>query len=519
MRKVKVSNILSIFISASLLLAASACGKEPEEVTDYGGDLAASQVDTATQSDPVNYEQAGGQTLRDRLGGQITWKEDVAVGGYGIKIDSSLVVPDLDSVNVYKVQQVDDGKADEQALVESLFDGPAEKLDEIKYVNETDYITMLYKYRKIKQTLYDEHAEGFFVIKADTETDYKWLDDEDNYIHMYKGKYNGIDYGLILAYSQKYHQKFIFFDPISIKDYFPDKNYKTLLYESTGDFVGTPLEVENACKLSEDEVYKMAGDFLEEKLSLNSVDRYLSNNFENYAIRTNNMLYLYGSAASISMLTFSDVDYYSSERNSTSATSMRHFDILADQKDLVAEGMEKFDKDYDEFMSLGTSAGVEKPNLETDGYAVYLSHPSEQLSSVSDGYMVSDINTGVIRITSKGFYGMDLMLYYDTQEVVEDVEILEFDQIKECFKDEFKNIDFNKLGDDKSLDSYYLSMTYEFVPDKTNPQRGDFVPTWTLALDGSEGYCMININAIDGSCEYNETENFSAYEDNTSSGE
>jgi hypothetical protein len=84
---------------------------------------------------------------------------------------------------------------------------------------------------------------------------------------MYEGDYEGTRFCLLLAYDRYAEKRTIFFDPVSINEYFPDKDYRTLYIEGSNDSQSQPLEIENQCTKSIDEVKEEASQFLEEKLA------------------------------------------------------------------------------------------------------------------------------------------------------------------------------------------------------------------------------------------------------------
>ena len=93
---------------------------------------------------------------------------------------------------------------------------------------------------------------------------YTWVDEENYYIHMYEGEYDGNRYGMIYSYDNVNMKRSIFICPISIAEYFPETEAKTL-------FVVDPefnSGADNLCSLSNAEIMSDAGEVVK-KLELN----------------------------------------------------------------------------------------------------------------------------------------------------------------------------------------------------------------------------------------------------------
>ena len=74
----------------------------------------------------------------------------------------------------------------------------------------------------------------------------------------------------------------------------------------------------------------------------------------------------------------------------------------------------------------------------------------------------------MIKVTDKGILGADLILYNVTEEVVENVELLDFDKIQESLKSEGYILDVNDIIIEKS---------------KT-PEHGDYASNVALKFGG-----------------------------------
>ncbi|SEP54788.1 hypothetical protein SAMN02910369_00044 [Lachnospiraceae bacterium NE2001] len=534
MKNLKFRRFLSITLSAIMCFGVTSCGKNETVVDDYaaGSNTAASTESTGTEGDAKEIKQGTEGSLRDLFGKSVSWEEEFTIDGVRFTADVDTSIPDKEGMNVYYAEGIDDGKADEDAIVKNLFGDTAEKIEELKYTNETDYIPLLYKYRE----LIDEHERfevnqdsetytyiepSYSIINGATGETYKWVDDKNYYIHMYEGEYDGKRFGLILAFDYISNKRTIFMEPISIKEYFPDKDYKTLLVTSDSNYVGEPLDMENACGMNVDEINEEAEDFIDKtlklkgKLTINKDSSLYSALSFNYLVYAGSVSYYYMDSdmsfdKGSSVLMFSDADYISTLKSHEEHGDNVAYSILADQKDLYKEYTDAHpDKNTEIFefvMSDSTSykENVVDPNFDTDGYAVFVGSDVFTGNDIYNGVSVYSPNTGIIKYTSKGFYGMDLTLTEVIKDVKEDVQLLPFEKITESLQAELpERFDKNKMElNSKGVYLDILNLTY--TPDSDDPTSNEFsyIPCWTFDMypdgNGSNGAEVI-VNAMDGS--------------------
>ena len=520
MRKMIQKRFVASVLSFILALSLFGCGKKEVSVDDYGSTEADS---IGTEGDA--FQQGEGQTLGQLFGTVVKWEDTFAIQGVNTKADISIKVPEEDYLNVYKVKSVPDGLDDEERIVSKIFGDSAEKLEEIKYTNETDYITLLYKYRELThifqgdQYNYFMDADSYEQIMGSIDSGfsetYKWEDNSNYYIHMYEGKYNGIRYGLILAYDYGSGIRYIFLDPISIKEYFPNSDYKTMLYEENFDTTKKVKELENECNMSVDEAKKKASDFIADVVGLNDTDNIIDTKPDYYHNLVGLSLYpsIHNDGGPM-VLTFSDADYVSSVQNGTCGGETLGLSRVAAQIDLVVENLTESNSeqytDYYTFLRQYNSAGTVTPNLTRNGYALYLQSETATAMMSGDMFYMSEGNTGVIKLTDKGIYGVDLVLYNETIDIVENVRLLDFEKIKESARNALEEkLDLKKLGDPKELTIGNGFMMYEpCYDDKEDSEEYTYIPVWKFHINGDDigtgedGYLNVvelSINAMDGS--------------------
>ena len=161
----KFKRILSITLSAMMLLGMTACGKNEVIVDDYASDAdtAVSVENTGTNGDEEELKQGMAGTLREFYGDKVSWEKEFSVDGVNFSVNASANIPEKEGMNVFYAQRIDDGKADEDALVKAIFGDTAKKIEELKYTNETDYMPLIYKYRSLVD------SGNFYLLTGDPE--------------------------------------------------------------------------------------------------------------------------------------------------------------------------------------------------------------------------------------------------------------------------------------------------------------------------------------------------------------
>ncbi|MCR5544327.1 MAG: hypothetical protein K6F55_09300 [Eubacterium sp.] len=529
MKKKTIKRVICTSLVGLMILSSTSCGKKETIVEDYGVSEKgkASDVESSTGGDATI--MASGERLRDVYGKHVAWKDEFTVKGKTIKVDQNYQIPDVDGMNVYHNRIIDDGKKDEQKIVEALLGDTAKKLEEIKYVNETDYMTMLYKYRRImddrkmvelngnEALMSEEYFDPYdrTVINASFDQTYKWVDEKDYYIHMYEGKYNGIRFGLILSYDYNKCTKTIFFEPISIKEYFPESNYKSLLISDTNDYAGNPDSEENKCPDNIEEVKKKAQSLVENDLHIRGSvsvtedpEAFEQGGHDLYSGVSTVIMGEYSTLErGNSVLRFSDVDYLSTVKAPIGFRGITT-EILAEQPDHYTDYINSNNSDmsYFEYITAYSEKvmnPLSEPHFEMDGYAVYLQN-EYSFPSVMPGFYMSSYtngNSGIIKYTSKGLYGIDIEIHDEIMDVTENVKLLDFGKIQESLKAELEEqIDYTKMKNPTNLElsGYYLSYFPVLDEDRTSDEFS-VVPVWRYLLIGDYNqFAEIQQNAMDG---------------------
>ena len=524
MRKKKVKSIINLILCMSLLLSFAACGKKGDVVVEEYGDTSSEDASLSSSTDSESVPQGGAASLKDVFGESIRWDESFAIDGKKYKVDTYFDIPDIDNMNAFHCKDISDGMDEEQSIVKALFGDTGEKLEKISYTNETDYMMMLYKYRSLimennrnqklrnGESISVEDAFDYTIINSSFTEEYKWIDEADMYIHMYEGMYNNVKFGLLISYDKNSSIKHIYFAPVSIRDYFPDKDYKSLLVTTSNNSAGQPLDIDNQCSESIDAFKDDAEDFVKKNLHIGG-DFKISEDSSDYSAGLFDNLALYssvnaavGSTADkgVSILRFTDSDYISMMKSDAGGEGVA-YSILAEQKDYFSEYKKEHEK-AEIFNILYSSEFVtDEANTEftVDGYALYFGgedisiYPNDEM----DGYRPN--NNGMLQYTSKGLFSADITLLYEIVDVTENVQLLDFERIKECLKAELpEKLDTGKLGDPTTVNIHRFDLDYYPVYEDDKSSNFMTIPVWGFFMIGDSNgnrSARVIVNAIDGS--------------------
>lgn len=523
-----IKKIICTVLAASLCLSASGCGKDSVVVDDYAGETEITEsADESTSTDELNISSNNQGTLQDLYGNVAVLQEDFTVDNTSFSTNARFTVPNQDHLNVYNMKYLDDGKADEEAIVKSLFGDTGKKIESLKYTNQYDYIPLLYKYRTIlsNREIYDRHEGDVVVhtvdpfdrslINASSDISYEWMDGPDMYIHMYEGDYNSCRFSLLMAYDYKAKLRYIFFEPVSIKEYFPDYAFETLLVARSHNTAGEPLDISNNCTENLDVIKDNAKSFLEDNLMLK--DKFsITDDPELYkAFQPDNLADVAGPYAisnlssnidrGPSMLLFSDTDYISTIKTYLDS-EMVSYSILSEQRDLLAEYNSEHPNAqkgiYDFIFS--SVADAEITDYTADGYSVYLDQTYDFTndSENADSIQLYESSYGAIKYTSNGLYSVDLVLTCEVIDVVENVNLLDFDKITECLMAELpEKIDLSKLDDPSEMKINDMYLSYNEYHENDDDTSFSYIPTWEFFATTNETNAqgaLIALNAMDG---------------------
>lgn len=561
----KAKKVVAGLLGVSMIFSLYGCGKKKEDFADYGN-IQEEAGNDIQASNSVNVSDSKALSAVDSISDEvvfsdISWIQDsLSIKGVPTSAKVGKQSFDIKDRHIYEGQNVPDFKESEDRIIKSLFGDSAKKIEQLSYKDSSSYIPFLYKCQFLKYRL--DHNTNYAElelsempyklyqkpIKASTAETYKWVDNDEYSIHMYEGNYNNKRFGLILAYDYFLCTRYVFFEPISIEEYFPDCNYKTLNLSYAPELMEDTKNLENKCEYSNEEVKEIASDFLRETLDFGQEDLC----FTDEGFLYSGMVWAIGmqpeyvpnysnldekkewdEAASREQntvsLVFSDSDCVSTLANDgTYIPTSGYFRLTEQDYDIPTNGdifnaamdknFENTTPDKDGNVPLGESI-----NYQIDGYAVFLDSPF----SCGD-YSNIKYNTGAIKVTSNGLYSVDIIQNCSVTGVGEEAKLRSFDSIKECFLAEAeKELDLSEMKNPETLiieDAVYLNYVVDYKDGKDDedkkmkneeeneddimeyredPNRAyKFVPCWRFSVSSKNDVVAdFIINASDGSLE------------------
>lgn len=545
------SSVLIMMIGSLLF---SGCGNNDNmvyEVTDYGGE-------GYSEQEPANYsddrEEKGNSTSEDNgysVSVDLDWNDNLQMDRFDVKMsirDKTTIVSD--DVNIYNCSRVDDFGQEETNIVEELFGRDYIKLESVSSSDGSSYVPLINRYKSLMDN-FEKYDKGTADLKDDSDIDekqyvtnldlsakqfvtnyhptngyvneeYKWIDNEKYYIHMYEGNYNNVRFSLLLAYDNVRKVKYTFFHPVDIKGYYPDwdSSIGTVMLRNSQDIYGQKDITPNNCDMSEEDVENEITEFLTGKLHMKDAEVDLGNGFKVYSLTADPFIGSIKSlttdgdanADGISMVIFSDSDYlhtvvgYSPEFENPDVNSIcdwmaRSVELQTVQDDPGnaenSEDLENILFDYGKYIS-NDEIGNGKIKYSVDGYAMYL-NPSFQESYEKNSVIGRfnpgiAVNSGVVEVTSKGIFSADIVQMLNVDQV-EKADLADISVIKETVKEALGSdtcperfMESNLLMINEVRFSYYL----------LNDSR--YVPVWiyTVTTDDYSQTADIIVDAVTG---------------------
>ena len=514
-----ISKAIPLILIGAMSVSMTGCGKqEPKEITDYAGIEISSDTEEAAPVSSIGDSEIGisGKSLHEMFGENLVFECEQNVGDMQLSAKVNKPLPDVDYLDVYELGKTRKELEDEKAFANGFFDDGATELPILEFKSDTENMALIHKYKRLLEILTQE-KQGTYIVTPDTELRFGWEDNDFYSIHMYKGLFNGVDYGLILACDYVNFYTYIYFEPLDIDEYFPGENYSTMMLEEAQTPYTEPIE--NRCTLDQDAVCAAASEFLRDRVGLDDTENVIEIDNWEYSSSMEDIYNFLGEEMyfdTLTALTFSDSDYISTMHNYH--TRFRGYDILRNQPDQLSDQIEESDETYyiNNILKVTSMPDCDfGTNVTTDGYAVFLGSqfkvdpdarfkPMEAYINDPAGLVSSDKynNTGIIKVTSKGIYGADLRLTGSITDKTEAVGLLDFEKVKESF---IESLETAPAGHAYKVIVNDVVIDYAEQKSSENPDTLTLVPVWRFKLssyfnDGSEIYTPdILINALDGS--------------------
>ena len=451
-----------VTLALGLALCLSACGSQPETVTDYGGTSTQKTVverssDIAGEGEtesgaPEGTEDTEGTTSAGtsqgklpalppvQLDGEPIWESTFALDKKPVNISIKSLLRDTDKPHSYQLKTLTDDPEYEKETVKRLFGDSAKELHgEISEANgdvpEVVDMCMAYSGMDLNQ-------------KRETDAVSAWVDEKDYTYHTYEGYFNDVECQMVIVLAGGYMRQII------------------MGPKNPGDAIGAP-----ECK----EYY--------------SIQNHL--NGENYEI--------WGKAIVLNVMSDRPNRTVSSDEElltkvKTFAKDMLQVDI--DPEDLkLTKGEETGNATKQEIVFL-TEDSESSATLEgaiRDGYFV-----EYDMGHAGSGY--SMCNNGMIAVTDKGVMGFSMTLGFEIESVLADnVELLPFDKVMDAFQRGLQeNFDTSKINGSK-LDINTVDFLYYPAYSDEKPNEATLVPAWRFHATSNGEIGEVYINAIDGS--------------------
>ena len=462
MRK-KMNMIISTVLCA--MLCFTACGNQPEAVTDYGG--------TAGQgsSEASSSKEAGSSgTTKVRAGklppkqdyGDPIYEDSFTIDSKPVNVSIKDVSYDTEQLRSYRVTKIAEDMIREKEIVKNLFGDSAKELRGEVSVETGDAVWVVSACRKYDNEMQgivsDEDEEVYELIgRAESGPAPAWGDEGTLFWHTYEGLYEGTSYQLTIAYRKDEKIKYITFYPKNPGDVVDDPEL-TQLMSFSGAIYADAVTVEEMKKIwdqpnqsekSEGELCRMVEEFSAEKLCgrLPVDDLYLGT--VNYAVED-------GVMEQPRQLLFST-------------------DIFGQERTNQARG-------------------------RVDGYEIDCNWMHTGSRSFKDGNKDGGNNRGRMYVTDQGVIGVSLVYSYELQEVLsEQVEILPFEKVMTALREQLpERIDPAKInGSHLSIES--ATLVFYPVESQEKPGEATFVPAWMFGMESNGSIGVVFLNAMDGS--------------------
>ena len=201
----KKRKLLCLILVLSLFL--TACGNKDIKVEDYGSGESSGKSSEAKAN--------AGDSLIEMLGGkELSYSNSFNLGDTACEMNVNYTVKDTDSLCIYNVELMTEDDVKENEIVKKIFGetGKAIKTEDKSLLNK------------------DEDSSGIIdvinsICSANSDPDnthvheaVPWLDEDSYYVHTYEGKYNGLDYQLVVSYCSKFNQMAVALFPKKYSD-------------------------------------------------------------------------------------------------------------------------------------------------------------------------------------------------------------------------------------------------------------------------------------------------------------
>ena len=444
-------------IAAALCLALclTACGKEAETVTDYGGEDTRKTTAGSTSGENGSEENATSSDSTEgssgskvaalpapQVDGEPIYEESFDLNGKPVEISIKTLERDADHFHSCQMKEVKTDSEYEKNLVQRVFGDTAKEVKRDLSLEEGD-----------SELIMDTIKSGMFSISGDTsiwnKTTVPGWDDEAAYpYHTYEGIYRDIDYQLLITVAGDYGRRI------------------SLYPKHPGDVIGVP-----------------------ECDTLYVTQNYLSG--ENYEMLDRAVI----------MKAMSDRPNRTKAGEETMISAVEDFmkeilQVEVNRDDLKLTMGEQVGNPYKRELLFYPKEEESSKTLDgavLEGYEVMydMSHTGLEFSLT---------NAGAFGVTDKGVVGFTVDILYEVEQVLsEDVQLLAFDKIMDSFRQGMKeNFDMQYVNGSRiTVES--TKLVYYPSDSLDKPGECTLVPVWRFVISSNGAIGQAYINAIDGS--------------------
>lgn len=457
----------------AMMLTMTACGDKKKEVTDYGQvENSASSGDTeASAGDAESSTQEGsGKTLSEMLGGtQFNYKKEFDLDGRHIKVNISYEVFDTEKLSEYKVSMMTESDFNEDDIVKTILGDSAKPLntEDRKDLGEGDSAMIISTIQMIMYSNGDSITQRTLACPA-------WKDDPTYYFHTYEGMKDGINYQLVVSYSQKHKDFVIAYYPTDYTKFAESDDVDTFGYIFPDgmfyNYVGTTLSATkaddigdgspNRCTKTDKEMIESIRNVLKDDLDINYPDESIS---------------LYDNTAGIVI---------------PDDTEQTKSELVFFNENKAKEG--------------DMSGAVRNGYQATALYSLNKQQIMADPDAIDYDAYVLQYQGSIIYITDSGIMGMSLLDKYSFKEkTMDSVEVIPFEQAMdksvEAIQENLNVADLKSSGVKLSVRNTRLM--YYPSPSEDGSNEYTLIPVWATEVENvrNDPVARVIINATDGS--------------------
>ena len=501
---IRFKRLASVLIATAMTASMSGCGsKKAEIIEDYGNGATIAATESLEEASEEAFEEGSSLTIQNE---EYQFQDEFNVGSVKVSIDITSEPLTEYAFPSFSAEKVSEANLNAEQYAKKLFGDTAVQLDETPKSNENVVVW--------DEDFEAANSEGYDYMEAFKE--YAFSEDKsDKATYSYQGKYDGVDYYLVVSFNRETGMSEMKMFPVNPGDlcedttlgyvtpydpaYFniPEGTYDIgSMYMfprhvgyilENGELLamdaanGAALDIRknmkenpNKCSLTNEQLKNHALEFLENDLGMGVEGTYIYPNSSD--------LFYY----------FPDLEDDKSDEELSEENES--------EKDDKANNIELVFSTHNNFPEIDYNTSVR------DGYRVKVQGIFFK-DEDTNGFGAS-LCEGYVDISSKGIVGFDYIWKYGNTEVIsDDTSLLDFENLMQGFEKAIS--DSTEIANTRTSNLKFsdFRMEYVAVQSSDNSDEYGFIPSWVFDgynNDGSYAYTAY-INAIDGSLVMEET--------------